>query len=151
GEFFAFVLEPHDAALQAAYGVSARVVSDGIQKIATAMREGFSDAANRLESHMNATHEFADANKLSIQQALAELSSTDPARMGDLRGAMEDLLWGGLCNVSRHSALPPSLLADLSYDRAENAEFFAVGPFCGTPLRTLPARIKPLIRIDHEF
>jgi hypothetical protein len=33
GEFFAFVLEPHDAALQAAYGVSARVVSDGIQRL----------------------------------------------------------------------------------------------------------------------
>lgn len=51
-------------------------------------------------------------------------------------------------NVSRTSGLPASLLDDLSYLPGENSEFFAFGPFCGTPLRTLPGRLKPLIRLD---
>lgn len=51
-------------------------------------------------------------------------------------------------NVTCTSKLPTSLLDDLSYSPGENTEFFGSGPLCGTPLRTLPARLKPLIFLD---
>lgn len=151
GEFFEFVLKPHDEAIRRAYGVGSDTVAKGIQAIATSMREGFSEAADRLEGHMQATHEFAAGHGISVQAAIARLAATDAARTADLAAAMKDLLWGGICNVSRHSALPATLLADLAYERGENTEFFAPGPFCGTPLRTVPARIKPLIGLDDGF
>ena len=151
GEFFAFVLKPHDGAFRRAYGIGSDVIAEGIQSIATSLREGFSEAAHRLEGHMNATHDFAAGRGISVQQAITELASVDADRIEDLSGSMKDLLWGGICNVSRHSQLPSTLLADLAYERAENTEFFAAGPFSGTPLRTLPARIKPLIHLDDGF
>lgn len=51
-------------------------------------------------------------------------------------------------NVTRMSGLPADLLDDLSYQPGENTEFFDPGLLCGTPLRTLPGRLKPLVRLE---
>ena len=65
---------------------------------------------------------------------------------------MDDMLWGGIANVSRHTKLPPMLLADLAYRRGEETEFYATGDsFAGTPYRTLPARKKPLIQLGSDY
>ena len=61
------------------------------------------------------------------------------------------MLRGGIANVSRHTKLPPHLLADLAYQRGEETEFFAEGDFAGTPYRTLPARKKPLIQLGSDY
>src|SRR5699024_9933129 len=65
--------------------------------------------------------------------------------------AMDDMLRGGISNVSRHTKLPPDLLSDLAYQRGEETEFFAEGDFAGTPYRTLPARKKPLIKLGSDY
>ncbi len=65
--------------------------------------------------------------------------------------AMDDMFRGGVANVSRHTKLPPKLLADLAYQRGEELEFFAAGDFAGTPYRTLPARKKPLIQLGSDY
>ncbi|WP_257291236.1 SEC-C metal-binding domain-containing protein, partial [Endozoicomonas sp. ONNA1] len=57
----------------------------------------------------------------------------------------------GIGNVSRHTNLPSTLLADLAYKQGEDTDFFAKGDFSGTPFRTLPARKKPLIQIDSDY
>lgn len=51
-------------------------------------------------------------------------------------------------NVSNTSGLPEALLDDLSYRPGETTEFFDPGFLSGTPLRTLPGRLKPLVRLD---
>ncbi|WP_343731729.1 hypothetical protein [Duganella sp.] len=51
-------------------------------------------------------------------------------------------------NVTHTSGLPAELLDDLSYQPGESAEFFGPGLLCGTPLRTLPGRLKPLVRLS---
>ena len=51
-------------------------------------------------------------------------------------------------NVTRTSGLPAGLLDDLSYLPGENTEFFRPGLLSGTPMLTLPGRLKPLIRLD---
>src|SRR3546814_3697249 len=43
------------------------------------------------------------------------------------------------------------LLEDLCFLPGENTEFFGEGPFRGTPMRTLPARIKPGVKLGDEF
>ena len=53
-----------------------------------------------------------------------------------------------LNNVTRTSGLPVDLLDDLSYRPGENTEFFGPDLLKGTPLHTLPGRIKPLIHLD---
>jgi hypothetical protein len=64
---------------------------------------------------------------------------------------MRDLLFGEHCNISKHSGLPTVLLDDLSFEQGGSAAFFADGDFSGTPLRTLPARIRPLIHLRDGY
>jgi hypothetical protein len=150
-EFFNFVLEPHDEALRRTYGVGARDVATGIQAIATSMREGFARAVEEIDRQRNLTSLLMDGQGISLEDAIERLKRESPDVIASAQGAIKDLFWGGLCNLSRHTKLPEYLLDDLSYRRGENKEFFELGEYCGTPLRTLPARIKPLVKLDDGY
>jgi len=150
-EFFRFVLEPHDEALIKVYGVDSSYIAKEIQNIVDKMRMGFSDAFELIEQGMK----HAEISKEDVQQSLhgvlAKLEGTADSHEANIKGALQDVLYAGICNISRHARLPRPLLEDLAYTPGENSEFFADGKFCGTPMRTLPARIKPAIRIGEEF
>jgi hypothetical protein len=150
-EFFAFVLEPHDDALRRVYGVGAREIAAGIQGIADSMRGGQSSALEDIHRLMESTHELASENGLTLPDAVAKWKEESPEELASAQGSVADLLFGGICNLSRHTTLPETFLEDLSYERGRNTEFFEPGPLCGTPLRTLPSRIKPLVRLDDGF
>ena len=55
-----------------------------------------------------------------------------------------------LFDVGKNTALPQSLLNDLSWSPGEDAEFFAPGDFCGWPLRVWPNMKRPFIRLDSR-
>jgi hypothetical protein len=150
-EFFRFVLEPHDTALRQAYGIGSAEIAMGIQAIANAMREGFGRAIEELQVHMDTAYRLADERNLSLEKTMEMLKGESPELIDDLRGTFHNMFMGGLCNLSRHTKLPVALLEDLSFRRGENTEFYAPGPFCGTPLRTLPARVRPLISLGDGF
>lgn len=150
-EFFEFVLAPHDDALRSAYGVGAADVATGLQAITTAMREGLNAALATVEQHMAATETLAKRNGLDTEQALRLIAEEHPEDAASLRDAMLDIFRAGLCNLSRQTTLPAALLQDLAYDRGQNGEFFGPGDFSGTPLRTLPARIRPLVALDDGY
>ena len=136
GEFYRYVLAPHDEMLREIYGVGATEVAAGFQAMADAMRTGQATAAEEIEEMMNQprpTHAFA-ATKGKL-----------------LKEAVDDMVRGGIANVSRHTDLPEELLADLAYERGEDKEFFAAGEHCGTPYRTLPIRKKPLIKLGSDY
>ena len=137
-EFLAFVLEPHDAALRKCYGMTAAGVAAGVQSIADTMRTGFSDAAERLERVIAAagTEGPQGASEETVAQGMA---------------AYDDMLNGGICNLSRHANLKEEVLEDLSFSLGENVEFLAEGALRGTPLRTLPALVKPGIRLGDDY
>lgn len=40
---------------------------------------------------------------------------------------------------------------DLAFERGEETEFFDDSPYSGTPFKTLPARKKPLIKLDSDY
>lgn len=151
GEFFGFVLAPHDAALRSVYGVGATEVAAGIQCIANAMRTGFADAAERLEEGMAAFDTAMNELRLSPDKAIAHLHAEAHPALARATQAMRDLLWGGVCDLSAHTNLPACLLDDLAYEPGSNNEFYAPGDFCGTPMRTVPARIKPLIKLKGGY
>lgn len=149
-EFFRFVLEPHDDALREAYGVGFADIALGIQNIANAFRGGLNNAVTKLEEHMEATfREIEDTSE--TLEAVIKKRRSDSAFTSDIADCLNDMLFGGVCNLSRHSNLPRALLEDISYEPGENIDFFDGGPFTGTPMRRLPARIKPGIKLGEEF
>jgi len=151
GEFFRYVLAPHDDALRQAYGVGADDVAAGIQAIADALRSGMSNAVEGLQVSMERAQAAIDETGDDMGAVLERMSTDDPDFRTSTSELIRDMLFGGICNLSRHSHLPRSLLEDFAWVPGENDEFYAPGAFAGTPLRTLPARVKPGIVLGGDI
>src|SRR5690606_35492502 len=149
-EFYEFALAVHDAALRKIYGVGASDIARGIQALADSIRHGHAQALDALEGAMSAAEEFLSEHP-DDSEVGERWRRERPAEACAATEAVSDLIQGGICCVSRHTSLPSALLQDLAYERGEDEEFFAPGPFRGTPLRTLPARKKPLIKIGNDY
>ena len=151
GEFYRYVLAPHDDVLKEVYGVGAADIAEGFQAMADATRSGHADAITEMMKQFEAAQAFAAAQDKSLEDVMEAWVAADPEQSKAAGRAMDDMFRGGIANVSRHTKLPPLLLADLAYRRGEETEFFAAGDFAGTPYRTLPARKKPLIQLESDY
>ncbi|MBI3776714.1 MAG: hypothetical protein HY273_14425 [Gammaproteobacteria bacterium] len=152
GEFFRFILEPHRDALQASYGMDPHAIAAGIQSISDSMRVGFSEAVNVLQTGIEKTAAVTGELPNSPSAAIENLITSDPALASKMSNAINDIFYGGILNLSRHTNLSAPILDDLCYLPGNNTEFFADGEFKGTPMRTLPAMIKPGIKLgDHYY
>lgn len=150
-EFYAYVLAPHDDVLRETYGIGAKEIAAGFQAISDTFRVGQSLAIETLARQFDAVRAFETKEGKPFEE-IAEIWGKDHAdEMQTTALAMDDVLCGGTCNISRHTTLPAALLADLAFKRGEETEFFADGPLSGTPFRTLPARKKPLIQLGGEY
>lgn len=138
-EFLKFMLRPHDETLRKCYDMGADEIAAGVQAIADTSQMGWSRAVDNIELGMKAAEECGGPEGMSA------------AMVRQTSNAVDDLINGGICNMSRHSNLPEPLLRDLSYLPGENVEFLAEGELCGTPLRTLPALVKPGIKLGEDY
>ncbi|MNZ25890.1 hypothetical protein D3C78_430660 [compost metagenome] len=151
GEFYRYVLAPHDDVLQEVYGVSAADIAEGFQAMADATRSGQADAITVLMSQFEAAQAFAAAQGKPLEQVMEAWVAANAEQTKAAGRAVDDMFRGGIANVSLHTKLPPTLLTDLAYRRGEEIEFFAAGDFAGTPYRTLPVRKKPLIQLGSDY
>jgi hypothetical protein len=151
GEFYAFVLGPHDKILRETYGINANEIAAGFQNIANSIQSGHSLASDRFGEQLEDAQAFAEIQGKSLREAFDAWREKHADGLNSAVLAFDDMLRGGICNISRHTTLPDVLLADLAFERGEETEFFAEGPYSGTPFRTLPVRKKPLIKIDNDY
>lgn len=151
GEFYRYVLAPHDDALREVYGIGAADIAEGFQAMADATRSGHADAITEMMKQFEAAQAFAAVQNKPLEDVIEAWVAVDPEQSKAARRAMDDMFRGGIANVSCHTKLPPTLLADLAYRRGEETEFFSTGDFAGTPYRTLPARKKPLIQLESDY
>lgn len=151
GEFYRYVLTPHDDVLKDVYGVGANDIAEGFQDMANAARTGQANAIEEMMKQFKSAQDFAAEQETPLEDVMDEWvsSNTDQSKTAGL--AIDDMFRGGIANVNRHTKLPPDMLADLAYQRGEETEFFAEGDFAGTPYRTLPARKKPLILLGSDY
>lgn len=150
-EFYSYVLAPHDDALRRVYGIPAQDIARGFQRMADSVRMGHMQAALAIEEQMAAAARFAAAEGIPAKAAVEEWKVADPEGAAAAAAGFQDLLLGGVCNMSRHSGLPDRLLTDLAFQPGDEQDFFAPGDYCGTPMRTLPARKKPLIALPDGY
>lgn len=147
GEFFRYVLSPHADALCQAYGMGPDDIAGGIQAISDAFRSGFSSAFETLLAAMDRTRDEAEAKGVDVGAVLEDAKLSDPEFIGSLKGGIEDMFFGGVCNLTRHSKLSAPLLDDLAFEPGGDDRFFADGNFRGTPMRALPARSRPAVKL----
>lgn len=151
GEFYNYVLAPHDDVLKEVYGVGASEIAEGFQDMANATRVGQANAMEEMMKQFEAVQNFAAEQEKPLEDVMEAWVAANADQSRAAGQAMDDMLRGGISNVSRHTKLPPDLLSDLAYQRGEETEFFAEGDFAGTPYRTLPARKKPLIKLGSDY
>ncbi|WGL16196.1 SEC-C metal-binding domain-containing protein [Microbulbifer bruguierae] len=151
GEFYSYVLAPHDDVLREVYGVGATEIADGFQDMANATRAGHVNAMEEMMRQFESAHNFAKERNKPLEEVMEAWVSENEDQSKVAGRAIDDMFRGGVANVSRHTKLPPELLADLAYQRGEETEFFAKGDFSGTPYRTLPVRKKPLIQLESDY
>ena len=150
-EFYAYVLGPHDDVLREVYGAGSAEIAAGFQAAVTASIAGQGMAAETLDRSVQAAEAAVGGEDRPYGTGEGEPARDHAEAVREASLAFQDMVRGGICNVSRHSRLPATLLADLACCRGEDIEFFAVGALAGTPYRTLPARKKPLIDLDAAF
>jgi hypothetical protein len=151
GEFYNYVLAPHDDVLKEVYGVGATEIAEGFQDMANATRVGQANAMEEMMKQFEAAQNFAEEQEKTLEDVMEAWVAANADQSRAAGQAMDDMFRGGISNVSRHTKLPLDLLADLAYQRGEETEFFAEGDFAGTPYRTLPARKKPLIKLGSNY
>lgn len=151
GEFYRYVLKPHSDVLKEVYGVSSEEIAEGFQAMANATQSGQASAIALMHDQFAEVQALADDGKISLEEATESWLATNSEKAKAFAAATDDLLRGGIANVSRHTNLPSTLLSDLAYTRGEELEFFAAGDLSGTPFRTLPVRKKPLINLGGEY
>jgi hypothetical protein len=144
------VLAPHGEALHRAYGIGANEVAAGIQQIAHSMMQGHDEAFAVLREGQSRLSALVEQG-VEEEQAARILRAEDPGIFERGQAAIVDMFRGGICNLSRKTSLPEALLVDLAFERGGNGEFFAPGDFCGTPYRTLPARVRPAVKLDDGY
>jgi len=150
-EFYRYVLSPHDDVLKEVYGISGSDIAHGIQSMANAIRTGHTNAFEEMMKQFIAVQEIASQQKKTIEEVMESWKAENEEKLKSVSRAASDMFRGGITNVSLHTNLPDKLLADLAYERGEDTDFFAAGDFSGTPYRTLPARKKPLIKLDAGY
>lgn len=151
GEFYDFVLAPHDEIMRSTYGMGASEIATEFQNVADASRVGLAKAIGEIFEHSERACRLVDDQGTDFSTAMEKWAQDNPQSISSSVEAWDNFFMGGTCNLSRHTKLPELLLADLAYKRGEEQEFFAEGEYCGTPFRTLPARKKPLVQIGEEY
>jgi hypothetical protein len=150
-EFFEFTLKPHDEALRKAYGIGADEIATDIQSIADSLRAGYSDAIFRMFGGFDACQKRMAEDGITLEEAMAKFKAEGREFAAEAGDAIKEMFYGGICNLSKHTKLPEKLLEDMAYQPGAEEAFFADGDFKGTPYRTLPARIKPLVKLSDGY
>ena len=126
-------------------------IAEGFQAMANATRSGQADAIMEMMTQFEAARAFAAAQDKPLEDVMEAWATANAEQSQAATRAMEDMFRGGIANVSRHTKLPPTLLADLAYRRGEESEFFAAGDFAGTPLPDTTCPEKPLIQLGSDY
>lgn len=150
-EFFSYVLKPHTAELQNSYGITSDELAAELQKVANAPREGLDAARNRLIEIMQEIGFKQGDNEADVLAALEATENEDSTLREEVTSIYEDMFNGGLFKLNKHSDLPDKLLDDLSFEPGSNTEFDDGSEVAGTPFKTLPARVRPAVKLGFDY
>lgn len=148
------LLIPHTDIFKEIFGISMVDFIQEIEKIQHSLTFGIYDAFKELDEFR---HESLDKiEKLGI---LETLDSNNWLQEGIKQAGLKEkgdeiidrALGMALCNVSKITNLPKTLLDELSWQEGEDENFWSEGEYAGWPLRVTPMRKRPFINIQGQY
>ena len=133
------LIEPHTEEIEKAYGVTADIVVNGLERLEKSLSSGRLDAIKRMHEQMDTMllfteNDIPDSFKEEASQTIRQVIGID------------------LFDIKRITGWPDELIDDLTYNIGEDDSFYAHEDFCGWPIWNLPVQRKPCIWINgHSY
>ncbi len=151
--FLETILRPHDSVLKELWNLDSNDISKQIESILISLRSGLINAAIEIrEIQTQSTAEIPsyiiteDELQVYINKKIDSLGLRDK-----LNSAFEKFFGDALFDIQKITNIPPSMLEAFSWSQGENADFLAEGLYKGWPLRILPVKQRPFLKINGHF
>jgi len=95
GEFYDYVLAPHDDVLKEEYGVGSAEIAADFQDMANASRSRQTDAIEEIQKQQKAAVTFAIKQKKPLEEVMESWVASNAEQSKATGLAMDDLLRGG--------------------------------------------------------
>ncbi|MBE3097317.1 MAG: SEC-C domain-containing protein [Planctomycetes bacterium] len=148
-------LGPHDEALRRLFGITAGEFVEAMNRIHRSMSRdsvaAFAELHNEHQRALGLAQEISGdyPRGMDIVAATSRLKE-EPGwqeRMGAIVGRIMGL---DLFDLERITTLPTALLDELSLEPGQDGTFFAPGDYAGWPLRVLPTKFRPFLKVDGK-
>jgi hypothetical protein len=149
------VLTPHSDVLVRLFGISASALIDELDKILIKQTRGLHDVLTDMEQFREDVLErmselvqkIPDTSEDEIRSRVFEDS-----HLSNRRERIGGEFFGlDLFDVEKVTAIPRTLLNELTWSPGEDQTFFAPGEFRGWPLRPWPTMKRPFIRLNGRI
>jgi preprotein translocase subunit SecA len=149
------ILAPHSDVLVKLFGIDSAGLVDELDKVLAKLTRGAVNAMEELVAFRDDTldrlEELAEEHTELNLEALRDKLFDDKELAARREKVGGELFGVDLFDVGKNTALPHTLLDELSWSPGEDAEFFAPGDFSGWPLRIWPIMKRPFIRLDGRI
>ena len=149
------LLTPHDKIFQEIFGISIHTFLDGIEKIQISLSQGLGKVVEEMNELKQKVISVVDniegnASKNELQALIRE--SAKEEGWEDKRKSLAGRFFGfDLFDLQKITNLPNMLLRELSWEVGQDKEFFKDGEYKGWPLRLIPVKIRPFLKIKDKY
>jgi hypothetical protein len=150
------LLSPHDEVFRELFEISIDIFLEGLSQIEYSLSHGMGDTIIEMNDlkeqiYIAIQKEYSEENPIpsfeELQQRLIrefDLENKSQSFKGRIRGY-------DLFDLEKLTKFPSKLLRELSWEPGEERNFFEPGEYCGWPLRLLPIKLRPFLRIDSKY
>lgn len=143
-------LTPHSQILTELYGVSASQLVEEVSRVHYALTRGLGQAVEAFAAARERFFGVLDQGKVSTEDELEEVLAAlrEEPQMVD---AKERFFGDANFDIQYNATLPVALLDVLSWEPGEERQAFREGDGRGWPLRILPWRLRPFLKIGGRY
>ncbi len=156
-KYYVDVLKVHENIINELYGIGIEEIIKALDNIQKALIYGIGD----LVVDMRRINEIV-TNKLKVMQDQGKIEDVKTLYtaceailkdegMAELPNSIAGRLGLDLFDLKKLTALPVSLLDDLSWEPGQDTEFFSEGEYRGWPLRIWPIWKRPFLKVDGNY
>lgn len=152
-QFLSSFVSPHDQVIRDLFGIGAVDLVDGVDQIQNSLQMGLGAAIRDLHDIQRETMakipvaSIGLEGKKQVEEVLSSLGLLEIAQTAVAKVFGDDLFDVEICAPR----MPKTLLDRMSWSPGEETDFLKAGEFRGWPLRVMPGRRRPFLKINGRY